>query len=380
MIDALAQIRADLAEYLEISSVCHDAIESYAPPDQVTELMRQANDVADRIIGATIAGMAPSGEPAERLYLDDEPRPGSWFGDTGADGRMLTQRETDLLVRAELLHVSLVSTEWKDVLGTGLRIRLQGDNETVGAGQQRGGIDSDPLVRLLAFRVWRDRDRSWFEDHGVRNGEAIVLTEPIAVLPHDRGAVLTIGRSWQERPIGHALEDGRPGQMIKARIETDALRPSPIAGPGFTVLTRGIIEVICRVSDRPRQQPDWFRPGDENPLSSSAWTNATSDQILYDIRSLIADPNLRGSVETERMIDGVCAMGFNRREVLRDMDTLMRRQAAPRAVEQLRRYVEERTRPAIEKRVYNKQYNQATPPPNQTRPPMPRWARERRKR
>jgi hypothetical protein len=27
--------------------------------------------------------------------------------------------------------------------------------------EQRGGIHSDPLVRLLAFRAWGDRDRSW---------------------------------------------------------------------------------------------------------------------------------------------------------------------------------------------------------------------------
>ena len=29
--------------------------------------------------------------------------------------------------------------------------------------EQRGGIHSDPLVRLLAYRKWANRDRAWFE-------------------------------------------------------------------------------------------------------------------------------------------------------------------------------------------------------------------------
>lgn len=33
--------------------------------------------------------------------------------------------------------------------------------ETATATGQRGGIHSDPLVRLLAFRAWGDRDRAW---------------------------------------------------------------------------------------------------------------------------------------------------------------------------------------------------------------------------
>ena len=31
------------------------------------------------------------------------------------------------------------------------------------ATRQRGGIDSDPMVRVLAYRAWKDRDRGWFE-------------------------------------------------------------------------------------------------------------------------------------------------------------------------------------------------------------------------
>jgi hypothetical protein len=39
----------------------------------------------------------PTGEEAvERQVIAEEPRPGSWFGDDAADGRMLTQEQTDL--------------------------------------------------------------------------------------------------------------------------------------------------------------------------------------------------------------------------------------------------------------------------------------------
>ena len=36
------------------------------------------------------------------------------------------------------------------------------------ATRQRGGIDSDPMVRLLAYRAWGDRDRTWFERRSER--------------------------------------------------------------------------------------------------------------------------------------------------------------------------------------------------------------------
>jgi hypothetical protein len=103
----------------------------------------------------------------ERAVRDDPPRPGILI-----DGRarhMFTQDETDALIRAELL--ACVEPSERDVL-----IRLVGlprevilystpnGGPQIAATCQRGGIDTDPLVRVLAFRAWGDRDRWWFWD------------------------------------------------------------------------------------------------------------------------------------------------------------------------------------------------------------------------
>jgi len=113
----------------------------------------------------------------------DQPRPGVWGGEQGADFRALTQDQTDALIRAELV-LSATAAERDDVIravGTPRAVDLDAHRD-IGDGQQvrgivlahcqRGGIDSDPLVRVLARRAWRDRDRQWFELRAARVRDA----------------------------------------------------------------------------------------------------------------------------------------------------------------------------------------------------------------
>lgn len=104
----------------------------------------------------------------ERDAHDEDPRPGVWAGQIGqyygaeeqGDLRVLTQDQTDRLIRLELLveHYRLERSEVKRMVGH----LLQPHGDDILMVNQRGGIDSDPLVRLLAYRAWGDRDRRWF--------------------------------------------------------------------------------------------------------------------------------------------------------------------------------------------------------------------------
>lgn len=113
---------------------------------------------------------------AERQAIADEPRPGVWIDTVVtvkvdgppievrpnvSDGRTLTQDETDTMIARELFRERSTSDqETKRLVSTWLTrgIYFNGVEPT----QQRGGIHSDPLVRLLAYRAWGERDRQWF--------------------------------------------------------------------------------------------------------------------------------------------------------------------------------------------------------------------------
>lgn len=112
--------------------------------------------------------------PQEREAVADEPRAGVWvetdaptYPHEAGDGRELTQDQTDCLIVTELglatdepfnEFVALVDPWVRPVyLASANPVRMHD------ARQQRGGIHSEPLVRLLAFRAWGDRDRKWFE-------------------------------------------------------------------------------------------------------------------------------------------------------------------------------------------------------------------------
>lgn len=150
----------------------------------------------------------------ERAAEDDAPRAGTWFGDLLADGRVLSQDDTDALIRRELFGV--VSEAERGEL-----FRLCGKPRDVRAAvgeiprlelwHQRGGVDSDPLVRVLAYRVWGDRDRRWFADRGVREGE------PVTAVPRlggQAGADVALAHG-REHVIGHAYHDAAPGQRVQ---------------------------------------------------------------------------------------------------------------------------------------------------------------------
>jgi hypothetical protein len=121
----------------------------------------------------------PTGnEAAERAAIACVERPGTWFGDLGGDGRFLTQEQTDYLIRRELLDITdaVDRADLRRAIGAVPRVIIPVPPNWL-ASRQRGGIDSDPLVRLFAHRAWRDRDRRWFEDHGVRRDDPIIVNE-----------------------------------------------------------------------------------------------------------------------------------------------------------------------------------------------------------
>lgn len=107
--------------------------------------------------------------PQERVAHDEAPRPGVWTAELGADLRVLTQDQTDVLIRGELVHVAAPAEREEVLAAIGSRdgfgsVRVPAPSGLVrDITRQRGGIDSDPLVRLLAYRAWGDRDRRWFE-------------------------------------------------------------------------------------------------------------------------------------------------------------------------------------------------------------------------
>lgn len=150
----------------------------------------------------------------ERAAEAEEPRCGTWFGDLLADGRVLGQDDTDALIRRELF--SVVSEKERGEL-----FRLCGRPRDVRGAvrdiprlelwHQRGGIDSDPLVRVLAYRVWGERDQRWFEDRGVRKGEAVTA---VARLGGESGSDAALARE-REHVIGHAWHDAAPGQRVQ---------------------------------------------------------------------------------------------------------------------------------------------------------------------
>lgn len=124
--------------------------------------------------------------PEERAAVADEPRPGVWvqeeivkdvlvnrYGDRLeteigrrqiGDGRALDQHQTDQAIVFELMSLAGDDLELIKEVAGGLRPFALNDRTVT---EQRGGIHSDPLVRLLAFRAWGDRDRAWFEPHAV---------------------------------------------------------------------------------------------------------------------------------------------------------------------------------------------------------------------
>jgi hypothetical protein len=151
----------------------------------------------------------------ERAAVADDPRPGVWAGDPSADLRALTQDQTDALVRRGLFEAMEVRDyetlrELAQIIGEPRATHALSNSippRPVAIGAQRGGIDSDPVVRLLAYRAWGDRDRRWFELRGVRKGDLVILT---------RSGSPTAIAAWPGEEIaGRAEHDARPGEMVE---------------------------------------------------------------------------------------------------------------------------------------------------------------------
>lgn len=195
-------------------------------------------------------GPMPSRAPAPLLDRDpspqdieaerDQPRPGVWAGEAGAGLRALTQDETDALIRAELVFAAGFGHSAEVAKACGFRnigdvklLMFGTPPDRCAARIQRGGIDSDPLVRVIARRAWGERDRRWFELRGVRKGDQVTL---VAAAVDADAAV-----AWPGNPNDHihgvALSDARPGERVDVRYRrTDAIRS-------------------LRVSDRLREPP-----------------------------------------------------------------------------------------------------------------------------
>lgn len=95
---------------------------------------------------------------AEREAVADEPRPGFVRGFTDP----IPQHATDVLIACELRDAldAAGKDELMNLIGNAAHaVRVGPETHW----KQRGGIHSEPLVRLLAFRAWGDRDRKWFE-------------------------------------------------------------------------------------------------------------------------------------------------------------------------------------------------------------------------
>jgi hypothetical protein len=90
------------------------------------------------------------------------------------DGRLLSQDDTDGAIATELLLVISTTRAERVAMRQALGVFRKPEilvEQADGSGsrtvslyemiQQRGGIHSDPIVRLLAYRSWGDRDRRW---------------------------------------------------------------------------------------------------------------------------------------------------------------------------------------------------------------------------
>lgn len=213
----------DHLEYSRRNAACWDAARRQTSLD--LRVYGSAAIVVDDPHAATarsiIGDWSTSDPTPEDLESErDAPRPGVWAGQFGADLRALTQDETDALVRFELLDRSTPAERSEIAAAVGLLPSVSSPQWPCGnlALCQRGGVDSDPLVRVLARRAWGDRDRQWFDLRGVRAGEGVRLYPMYVVTWAEVADRLCVSTTPDDPDcVGVALADARPGELVDVR-------------------------------------------------------------------------------------------------------------------------------------------------------------------
>ena len=176
--------------------------------------------------------------PGDLAARDQAPRPGTWYGDPHADGRALTQHETDLLIRRELVSFAWPA-EHRDIegiVGAASWIPLasgwRAGHPFEAARTQRGGIDSDPAVRVLAYRAWGDRDHTWLDLRGVRVGDRVTIVDGLGDAPDE------VALAWSGEPAIGIVELAkwqRADQTVIAPGRPVDVRPDRAAVGGASV-------------------------------------------------------------------------------------------------------------------------------------------------
>lgn len=179
------------------------------------------------------------------------PRPGvlyrsEWASDVVA-ATPLTQLQTDGAIRSEVW--AMVSSRLtRDTIRNAAAALSVGTREYESMQElarpfgatvihQRGGIDSDPLVRLLAYRAWGDRDQRWHDMRRPRGdfeidrigdivGNASGMTPRYSSTPYREGDVLrAAGEEYKVVSVGHTAMS-REG-MVRSSTRRER-RPPPV--------------------------------------------------------------------------------------------------------------------------------------------------------
>lgn len=99
--------------------------------------------------------------PDEQAAIDMVENAGVFARFTITENRPLDQHETNCMI-ADEVHVAIYQRDGARAATASLGIIGPWINKVPKHwGHQRGGIHSDPLVRLFAYRCWNDRDRFW---------------------------------------------------------------------------------------------------------------------------------------------------------------------------------------------------------------------------
>ncbi|HET7504300.1 MAG TPA: hypothetical protein VFK02_24935 [Kofleriaceae bacterium] len=148
----------------------------------------------------------------ERAAHDDDPRPGSCFAPLTGVSHMVSQSDTDLLIRVELWSHAPGSARsmFEELMGIPRWRPGAITDPMVPTTYQRGGIDSDPFVRLLAYRAWGNRDRRWFDERGVRAGDLVAQ-----ILDAGRRGTWVARARPGEPVIGEVVAAARPGELVE---------------------------------------------------------------------------------------------------------------------------------------------------------------------